>query len=118
MRRVTGYKDYTTREGDTFDALALEMYGEEMLAHYIAEFNPDYADVLIFDANVASGCRSSKVQRRRKLCRRGVGTLRTRTTAREPLLQRGGYIRGRVGELLRARNVRRKASRHPRDPLQ
>ena len=50
MRRVTGYKDYTTREGDTFDALALEMYGEEMLAHYIAEFNPDYADVLIFDA--------------------------------------------------------------------
>ena len=37
MRRVTGYKDYTTREGDTFDALALEMYGEEMLAHYIVE---------------------------------------------------------------------------------
>ncbi len=38
---------------ERFDALALEMYGEEMLAHYIAEFNPDYADVLIFDANVA-----------------------------------------------------------------
>jgi hypothetical protein len=50
MRRVTGYKDYTTREGDTFDALALEMYGEETLSHYIIEFNPDYADVLIFDA--------------------------------------------------------------------
>lgn len=33
--------------------MALEMYGEEMLAHYIVEFNPDYADVLIFDANVA-----------------------------------------------------------------
>ena len=53
MRRVTGYKEYTTREGDTFDALALEMYGEETLAHYIIEFNPDYADVLIFGANVA-----------------------------------------------------------------
>ena len=53
MRRVRGYKVYTTREGDTFDALALEMYGEETLAHYIIEFNPDYADVLIFDANVA-----------------------------------------------------------------
>lgn len=52
MRRVTSYKEYTTREGDTFDALALEMYGEETLAHYIIEFNPDYADVLIFDANV------------------------------------------------------------------
>ena len=53
MYRVTGYKDYTTREGDTFDALALEMYGEETLAHYIIEFNPDHSDVLIFDANVA-----------------------------------------------------------------
>lgn len=53
MRRVIAYKEYTTREGDTFDALALEMYGEETLAHYIIEFNPDYADVLIFDANVA-----------------------------------------------------------------
>lgn len=52
MRRVTGYKPYTTREGDTFDALALDMYGEETLAHYIIEFNPDYADVLIFEANV------------------------------------------------------------------
>ena len=52
MRRVTGYKDYTTREGDTFDALALEMYGEEMLANYIAEFNPDYADVMTLKANV------------------------------------------------------------------
>ena len=53
MRRVIAYKDYTTREGDTFDALALQMYNEETLAHYIIEFNPDYADVLIFDANVA-----------------------------------------------------------------
>lgn len=52
MRRVKGYKAYTTREGDTFDALALEMYGEETLAHYIIEFNPNYADVLIFEANV------------------------------------------------------------------
>ena len=52
-RRVTAYKEYTTREGDTFDALALEMYGEETLAHYIIEFNPDYADVLIFDADIA-----------------------------------------------------------------
>ena len=52
MRRITAYKEYITREGDTFDALALEMYGEETLSHYIIEFNPDYADVLIFDANV------------------------------------------------------------------
>lgn len=53
MRKVTTYKEYTTREGDTFDALALEMYGDESLAHYIIEFNPDFADVLIFEANVA-----------------------------------------------------------------
>ena len=39
MRRVTAYKEYATREGDTFDALALEMYGDETLAHYIIDFN-------------------------------------------------------------------------------
>lgn len=53
MRRVTAYKDYITSEGDTFDALALQLYNDERLAHYIIEFNPDYADVVIFDANVA-----------------------------------------------------------------
>ena len=52
MRKVISYKEYMTRQGDTFDALALEMYGEDSLAHYIIEFNPDHADVLIFEANV------------------------------------------------------------------
>ncbi len=51
--RVKGYKKYITREGDTFDALALEMYGEETLAHYIIDFNPNYADVLIFEAGAS-----------------------------------------------------------------
>ena len=41
MRRVTAYKEYATREGDTFDALALEMYGDETLAHYIMGRAPD-----------------------------------------------------------------------------
>lgn len=53
MRRVTAYKEYMTQEGDTFDALAFGMYGDESLAHYIIEYNPDYSDVLIFEANVA-----------------------------------------------------------------
>ena len=52
MRRVTAYKDYTTREGDTFDALALTMYGEERLAHRIIQYNPDTADVVVFGPNV------------------------------------------------------------------
>lgn len=28
------------------------MYNEEKLAKHIIEFNPDYADVIIFEANV------------------------------------------------------------------
>jgi len=50
--RITGYKAYITREGDTFDALALAMYGEERLAHRIIQFNPDTADVVVFGPNV------------------------------------------------------------------
>ena len=52
MDRVTGYLKYTTRAGDTFDALALTMYNDERLADRIIRFNPDHADAIIFDAGV------------------------------------------------------------------
>lgn len=43
---------YTTRQGDTFDELALQVYDSEKKAHLLIEANPDYADVLIFDAGI------------------------------------------------------------------
>lgn len=43
---------YPTRAGDTFDELALQVYDSEKKAHLLIEANPDYADVLIFDAGV------------------------------------------------------------------
>lgn len=45
--------NYTTRQGDTFDELALQVYDSEKKAHLIIEANPDYADVIVFDAGVA-----------------------------------------------------------------
>ena len=47
------YVDYVTRLGDTFDLLALQAYNDEFMASEIIKANPDYADVLVFDANVA-----------------------------------------------------------------
>ena len=52
MPRVISYLEYRTRAGDTFDSLALTMYNEEKLAKYIIDFNPEHADVIVFDANV------------------------------------------------------------------
>ena len=52
MRRVTSDYEYTTQDGDTFDLLALDMYNDERLAHYIIEYNPDYADVIVFEGGV------------------------------------------------------------------
>ena len=52
MPRVISYLEYRTRAGDIFDSLALTMYNEEKLAKYIIDFNPEYADVIVFDANV------------------------------------------------------------------
>ncbi len=43
---------YITTEGDAFDALALRFFGEETMAWHIMEVNPDYRDVLIFEAGV------------------------------------------------------------------
>lgn len=52
MRRVTSYYEYTTQDGDAFDLLALDMYNDERLAHYIIEYNPDYCDVIVFEGGV------------------------------------------------------------------
>ena len=52
MRRVLSYYEYITQEGDTFDLLALDMYNDERLAHYVIEYNPDYSDVIVFEGGV------------------------------------------------------------------
>ena len=46
---VTGHMPYTARQGDSFDLLAWQAYGEERLASIIAEANPGYMDVLLFE---------------------------------------------------------------------
>lgn len=52
MPKITGYNVLTTIEGDTFDALALEIYNDEQQASLIIGANLDYCDVLIFEAGV------------------------------------------------------------------
>ena len=47
------YSTYITIEGDTFDALALRFYNDEKLASTIIQANPDYCDVLIFEAGIS-----------------------------------------------------------------
>ena len=46
-------KTHITVEGDTFDALSLHYYDDEKMAHNIIQANPDYGDVLIFEAGVS-----------------------------------------------------------------
>lgn len=50
--QIVGYTDYTTRQGDVWDEMALASYDEERLAHILIKSNPGYADVLIFEAGV------------------------------------------------------------------
>lgn len=49
---ATNFYKYTTKEGDMFDMIALNFYNEEKMATTIIEANPDYADVVIFDADI------------------------------------------------------------------
>ena len=49
---ATNFYNYTTKEGDMFDMIALNFYNEEKMATTIIEANPDYADVVIFDADI------------------------------------------------------------------
>lgn len=52
MPKIIGYQEHRTIEGDTFDALALRYYNEEQMASRIIAANPDYCDMLIFEAGV------------------------------------------------------------------
>lgn len=49
---ATNFCKYTTKEGDMFDMIALNFYNEEKMATTIIEANPDYADVVVFDADI------------------------------------------------------------------
>lgn len=46
------YYEYKTVSGDTFDMIALDFFDNEVKASVIISANPDYADVIIFEANV------------------------------------------------------------------
>lgn len=45
-------KQYSTKQYDTFDKIAFELYGDENVASYIIDANPEYSDVIIFNAGV------------------------------------------------------------------
>ncbi|MDE5697624.1 MAG: tail protein X [Lachnospiraceae bacterium] len=49
---VKNYQEYITREGDTYDVLALDVYNDERMSSYIIQANPQYMETLIFDAGV------------------------------------------------------------------
>ena len=41
-------KQYRTKANDTFDKIAYELYGNELIASYLIDANPQYSDTLIF----------------------------------------------------------------------
>lgn len=51
-QQIVGYLDYVTQEGDQFDAIAMAAYSEERMASAIIAANPEYCDVVIFEAGI------------------------------------------------------------------
>lgn len=52
VKSIDSYKEVLTVKGDTFDSLALQMYGDERRSSDVILFNPEYADVLTFDSGI------------------------------------------------------------------
>lgn len=46
------YYEYETIQGDTFDMIALDFYNDEAYASTIIQANPEYRNVIIFNAGV------------------------------------------------------------------
>lgn len=45
-------KQYRTKQNDTFDKIAYDLYGDEKIASYIIDANPEHSDVIIFNEGV------------------------------------------------------------------
>lgn len=45
-------RTYTTIQGDTWDLISYNLYGDEKYMRYLIQANWDYADVLVFQAGV------------------------------------------------------------------
>lgn len=43
---------YTTKQGQAWDQVALEVYGKEIYADFLMESNPQYLSILIFPAGI------------------------------------------------------------------
>lgn len=43
---------YTTRQGDTWDILAHDIYGSEKLMHVLISANPAHANTIVFTAGI------------------------------------------------------------------
>lgn len=46
------YSIYITNEGDTFDSIALNFYGEEKYSVFIMQLNPNLISILIFEYGI------------------------------------------------------------------
>lgn len=45
-------KTYTTKQGDTWDAIAFRVYGDETMTGWLMQNNFPYLDTFVFDAGV------------------------------------------------------------------
>lgn len=45
-------KQYRTKANDTFDKIAFDLYGDELVASYIITANPQYSNTLIFEEGI------------------------------------------------------------------
>ena len=49
---MVNYYEYKTKQGDTFDIIALDAYSDEFKSHLIIQANPQYASIIVFAAGV------------------------------------------------------------------
>lgn len=52
MSSTAKYTEYTTRNGDTYDLLAIAAYNDEKMASYIIKANPQHMKTLVFEEGV------------------------------------------------------------------
>lgn len=59
-------KTYVTMRGDTWDAVAYRLWGDEFLMDALIRTNPEHADVLVFPAGVVLAVPDARPRARKR----------------------------------------------------
>jgi phage tail protein X len=106
---------YITQQGDTWDTIALDVYGTEMLAGYLQQANPGYTNLVYFPAGITLRIPATPAEATAGLAspwKRAAASSASTDAVGKLILDYSQFVKGGGGNHDQLNN-REKAGQHP-----